>query len=215
MSKIQIIIADDHKVVLDGLEAMINTQSDIEVVGRAIQGEQVLSLLRTVPAQVVVLDIGMPGLDGVETARQILEKHPQVAILILSMHGEHAYVRNLRELGVQGYLLKEEEGTEVLNAIRALADGREYFSRKVIEISRSIKSTHAWEIKFTKRETEVLHGLAHGWENHRIADDMGVEVSTVETHLKSIRVKTSLGSARALVRYAIDNGYGSSGAGRK
>lgn len=211
MNKIHIIIADDHKVVLDGLEAMLGAQPDIEVVGRATHGEQVLSLLRTVAVDVVVLDISMPGrIDGVETARQILETHPHVAILILSMHGEHAYVRNLRDMGVQGYLLKEEEVTEVVAAIKALADGREYFSRKVIEIARSVRNSQATagEIKFTKRETEVLHGLARGWDNQRIADDMGVEISTIETHLRSVRAKTGLGSGRALVRWTIDQGYG-------
>jgi DNA-binding NarL/FixJ family response regulator len=210
MKKISIILADDHKVFLDGLEAMFKVHPDIEIVGTATQGAQVLSLLRTIPTQVVVMDISMPGKDGVETSRQILEDHPDVAILILSMHGEHAYVKSLREMGVHGYLLKEEDKSELEAAIKALAAGREYFSRKVIEISRSIKTSTAVaeEVKFTKRESEVMNGLSKGWENQKIADAMGVEMSTVETHLKSIRVKTGLGSARALVKYAIDRGFG-------
>jgi two-component system, NarL family, nitrate/nitrite response regulator NarL len=211
MSTVNIVIADDHKVVLDGLEAILRTQPDFEVVGRAIHGEQVLALLRSRTVNVVVLDIAMKdGMDGVETARQILDKHTHVSVLMLSMHGEYAYVRNLKDLGVHGYLLKEEEGTELIAAVRALADGREYFSRKVNEISRSMnpsKST-VGEVKFTKREKEVLAGLAQGWENQRIADGMGVEISTVETHLKSIRVKTGIGSGRGLVRFAIDGGFG-------
>ena len=210
MKKIRIILADDHLVFLEGLEAVFKIHPDIEVVGRATHGDQVLALLRTVDAQVVVLDIGMPGKDGVETTKEILKNFPDVAILILSMHGEHAYVRNLRDLGVHGYLLKGEDKSELEAAIKALACGREYFSRKVVEISRSPKPMLDTEekVNFTKRETEVMHGLAEGWENQKIADAMTVEISTVETHMKSIRAKTGLGSARSLVKYAIDRGYG-------
>lgn len=210
MKKIRIILADDHLVFLEGLEAVFKIHPNIEVVGRATHGDQVLSLLRTVDAQVVVLDISMPGKDGVETTKEILKSFPDVAILILSMHGEQAYVRNLRELGVHGYLLKEEDKSELESAVMALACGKEYFSSKVVGIARSPKPALDSEenVKFTKRETEVMNGLAEGWENQKIADAMTVEISTVETHMKSIRAKTGLGSARALVKYAIHKGYG-------
>ncbi len=210
MKKISTILADDHRVFLEGLEAVFRNHPDIEVVGTATSGHQVMALLRTIPTQVVVLDIGMPEMNGVETTKEILKSFPNTAILILSMHGEHAYVKNLRELGVHGYLLKEEDKSELEAAIKALASGREYFSRKVIEISRSVspRPEANEDVKFTRRETEVMNGLAEGWENQKIADAMGVEMSTVETHLKSIRVKTSLGSARALVKFAIDRGFG-------
>ncbi len=210
MKKINIILADDHRVFLEGLEAVFKIHPDIEVVGTATHGAQVLALLRTIPVEVVVLDIGMPGMDGVETAKEILKNFPDVAILILSMHGEHAYVKNLRELGVHGYLLKEEDKSELEAAIKALAAGREYFSRKVTEIARTPKPVEVQgEMpKFTRRETEVMNGLAEGWENQKIADAMTVEISTVETHMKSIRAKTGLGSARSLVKYAIDLGFG-------
>lgn len=210
MKSISVILADDHRVFLEGMEAMFKNHPDIEVVGTATHGEQVLSLLRTVPAQVVVLDIGMPGMDGVATTRKILAHHRDVAILILSMHGEHAYVRNLREIGVHGYLLKEDDKSELEAAIKALAYGREYFSRKVTEIARAIPPAAGPEsdVKFTKRESEVMNGLAEGWDNQRIADEMCVENSTIETHLKKIRFKLDLSSARALVKWAIDHGYG-------
>ena len=210
MKKISIILADDHRVFLEGLEAMFNNHPDIVVVGTATHGDQVLALLRSHPeTQVVVLDIGMPGMDGVATTRQILQHHRDVAILILSMHGEHAYVRSLRELGVHGYLLKEDDKSELEAAIKALADGREYFSKKVTGIARTIPPVQepVLVVKFTKRETEVMNGLAEGWDNQRIADEMCVENSTVETHLKSIRVKTGLGSARALVKFAIEHKF--------
>jgi DNA-binding NarL/FixJ family response regulator len=209
MEKIKIILADDHKVFLDGLVAVFKDHPSIEIIGIATHGEQALALLRISNPNVIVLDIIMPGLNGVETAREIIKNHPDVAILILSMNNEYGYIRSLREIGVHGYMLKGADKAELETAIKALADGREYFSREVTEIARNGKSQEngPTAIKFTKRETEVLRGLAKGWDNPEIATDMGVELSTVETHLKSIRTKTALSGARALVKYAIDNGY--------
>lgn len=210
MKKIRVILADDHKVFLEGLEAILKDHPDIEIVGTAHHGHTVLALLRTTIVDVVLLDISMPELDGIETTKIILRDFPDVKILILSMHSDPTYVRNLRDLGVHGYLLKEADRTELEEAIKTLDKGREFFSIKVTQIARSSPKTLGQEtdIKFTKRETEVMNGLAEGWENQKIADAMHVEMSTVETHLKSIRAKTGLGSARALVRWAIDHGFG-------
>jgi DNA-binding NarL/FixJ family response regulator len=210
MKKIRILLVDDHRVFLDGLEAMFRDHLDIEVVGTATSGKQALAMLKAAQPDVLVLDIGLLDMSGVDVAKEVLKQFPDVAILVLSMHGEQAYVRNLRDLGVHGYLLKEADKAELEAAIKALGDGREYFSRQVTEIFRTAKTgaSTTQEVKFTKREMGVLDGLAQGWENQAIADQMGVEVSTVETHLKSIRVKTGLSSARALVKYAIDAGFG-------
>ncbi|MFN8396600.1 MAG: response regulator transcription factor [Bacteroidia bacterium] len=210
MEKIKVILADDHTVVLDGLQAVLRDQPDIEVVGIATHGEQALALLRSTEPDVVVLDISMPGLNGKDTAREILKKHPKTKVLILSMHAEYSYIRALREMHVHGYLLKGSSSKEVLDAIRSLAEGRDYFSREVNEIYRTgPKPTSNGEMPhFTKREKEVLSWLAKGLDNPDIADKMCVGLATVESHMRSLRSKINQSGARALVVFAIENGFG-------
>lgn len=210
MKKIKVIFVDDHPIILKGLDAVFKNDDEIEVLGFATRGEEALSLLRVMNPDVVVLDISMPGIGGVETTKQILNLYPEISILIFSMHGEYSFVKLIRELGVHGFILKDSGFLELKNAIKTLAEGREYFSREVNLIARSASrsQSNATEIKFTKRETEVLNGLAHGWDNTEIADRIIANVATVESHLKSIRAKTGLSSARALVRFAIENGFG-------
>lgn len=209
MEKIKVVLADDHKVFLDGLESIFRGHEEIEVVGLATHGQQVLSLVRSCQPQVVVLDIGMPGLDGVEATRRIIQEFPSVSILILSVNGEIAYIRKLKEMGVHGYLLKETDKWELERAVKILSSGGMYFSAAVREIESLAKtrSGEAQPVEFTKKEKLVLGGLAKGWGNEEIANDLAVQVSTIETHLKNIREKTGISGQRALVKYAIEGGY--------
>lgn len=211
MNKIKVLLADDHKVFLDGLESVLCIEPEFEIVGVATHEKQVMGFLRSTTPHVLVLDISMPGVDGIEIAQQVLKQYPDIAILMLSFSAEASHILKLREMGVQGYLIKSSDSSEVKAAIRALANGQEYFSREVLEIARASrqKVTAPSPLQFTKKEEEVLDGLAEGWDNHKIADEMTVEMSTVDTHLKNIRHKLEIGSARALVKYAIENGYGS------
>lgn len=210
MEKIKVILADDHTVVLDGLQAVLREQSDIEVVGIATHGEQALALLRSSEPDVVVLDISMPGLNGKDTARDILKKHPKTKVLILSMHSEYSFIRALREMQVHGYLLKGSSSKELLDAIRSLAAGRDYFSREVNDIYRNGPKSESSGVMphFTKREKEVLGWLAKGLDNPDIADKMCVGLATVESHMRSLRSKVNQSGARALVVFAIENGFG-------
>jgi two-component system, NarL family, nitrate/nitrite response regulator NarL len=210
MNKIKVLLADDHKVFLDGLESVLALEPEFEIVGVATHDKQVMGILRSSTPNVMVLDISMPGVDGIEIAQQVLRQYPDVAILMLSFSAEASHIIKLREMGVQGYLIKSSDSSEVKKAIRTLANGQEFFSSEVLAIARAgrNKATITSPLQFTRKEEEVLDGLAEGWDNHKIADEMTVEMSTVETHLKNIRHKTEIGSARALVKFAIDNGYG-------
>jgi DNA-binding NarL/FixJ family response regulator len=210
MNRIKIILADDHKVFLDGLESVFQGEQEFEIVGVATHDKQVMGILRSTQPDVLVLDISMPGVDGIEVARQVMEQYPNVAIMMLSFSAEPSHILKLREMGIQGYLIKSSDSSEVKLAIRTLANGQEYFSREVLEIARAGKQRkqEPLSLKFTKKEEDVLDGLAEGLDNQQIADQMQVEISTVETHLKNIRTKSGLPGARALVRFAMLNNYG-------
>jgi DNA-binding NarL/FixJ family response regulator len=210
---IRILLADDHAVVRDGVRALLEKQSDMAVVAEAADGREAAQMADEHRPDVVVMDIGMPNLNGIDATRRILSAHPQVAVVILSMHQDESYVLRSLKAGAKGYLLKDSLRSDVLDAIRAVAQGRSYLTRK---ISRMMQEDYIREMEqrglddsydlLTDREREVLQLAAEGKPNKEIAGALKISVTTVETHRTHILQKLGLHSVPELILYAVRKG---------
>ncbi len=206
---IKIIIADDHEIVLDGLTSIINNNNDIEIVGKALNGIQVIELLKSNPVDAVVLDIEMPEMDGVETARIIKETYPEIKILILTMYNEIGFIRKILEAGAHGYILKNKGKEELVTAIKSIYNGMDYFGEEVSKtLFSSMRNNNVTgEIKLTKKEIEILKLIANGHTTPIISDTLFIAHSTVETHRRNLIEKTGTKGTKGLIKFAIENGY--------
>jgi two-component system, NarL family, nitrate/nitrite response regulator NarL len=209
---INVIIADDHQIVLDGLKSLLEREKDICSVGEALNGIELLTLLEKKQADVAVIDIDMPRMNGIEATKEIKKLYPEVKVLILSMYNDNEYIRQLIETGASGYILKNKGKEELVNAIRKIATGGEYYGDAVVktliaDIKKPRKSPSDVSITLTKRETEVLELIAEGNSTPLIADKLFIAHCTVETHRRNLIDKLSVANTKELIRYAIENGY--------
>lgn len=206
---ITILLADDHAIVRDGLRALLHGQSDLEVVGAAANGREAVQEASRLQPQVVVMDIAMPELNGVEAAIQIRETCPSTAILIVSMHSSTEHVVRALRAGCRGYLLKDCAGTEVVDAIRAVHAGQRYLGQKiestVIDDYIAKRGGDPLE-QLSRREREILRHLAAGRSNIEIARLLGLSPKTVHTYRIRMMQKLELQALPALVRFAIQHG---------
>jgi two-component system, NarL family, response regulator NreC len=210
---IRILIADDHEVVRDGVRALLEKQTDMEVIGEASDGREAAQMAEDLRPDVVVMDVGMPNLNGIDATRRILSAHPHIAVLILSMHQDESYVLRSLKAGAKGYLLKESLRSDVLEAIRAVSQGRSFLTRK---ISRMMQEDYIQEMEqrgledsydlLTDREREVLQLAAEGKPNKEIAGALNISLTTVETHRTHILQKLGLHSVPELILYAVRKG---------
>jgi len=210
---IRILLADDHEVVRDGVRALLEKQVDMVIVAEAADGREAAQLAEELRPDVVVMDIGMPNLNGIDATRRILAAHPQIAVLILSMHQDESYVLRSLKAGAKGYLLKDSLRSDVLEAIRAVAQGRSFLTRK---ISRMMQEDYIQEMEqrgledsydlLTDREREVLQLAAEGKPNKEIASSLNISLTTVETHRTHILQKLGLHSVPELILYAVRKG---------
>ncbi len=183
----RIILADDHKIVREGLRWMLSDEDDVEIVGEADSGEALLKLVDRVDADIVLLDVRMPGMSGLDALEILSERVPDLKVIILSMHGEPAYVRRAVELGAAGYLLKSSDRDELLGALAAVAAGKAYIQGEVTEtLMKSISGQEAGTSLLSPRETEILVLVSRGLENKQIATELGISEATVKTHLKGV-----------------------------
>ena len=216
MPKARILLVEDHIVVRQGLKALLSGESDIEVVGEADNGREALQRVSDLQPDLVLMDISMPGLNGIEATRQICQNHPGVEVVILSMHSNEEYVFQVLRAGASGYVLKQSDSSEVLTAIRAALAGGSFLSPP---ISRAVIDDyiHRAEARgrsdtldlLTPREREVLQLLAEGLSNQEIADQLSISVKTVETHRGNMMKKLSVESKTELVKYALRKGWAS------
>ena len=206
---IKVIIADDHKIVLEGLVSLISPNNDIVIIGEANNGNEVLQILEKKETDVVVLDIDMPEMDGIEATKIIRKRYPKVKILILTMHSTIGFVRKIVETGANGYILKNKGKEELVSAIKALHAGGEYFGQDItkILISSLKQSNMAGEIKLTRREIEVLKLIADEFTTPMISEKLHIAPTTVETHRRNLIEKTGVATTNGLVRFAVENGY--------
>jgi DNA-binding NarL/FixJ family response regulator len=203
--KIQIILVDDHQLFRSGINFIIGETDDIEIVFEASNGQEFLENLHYFQPDVILMDINMPIIDGVEATRKALEKYPDLKILVLSMFGEVDYYNTMIDLGVKGFILKDIDNEELIEAIRKVNNGGSYFSQELL--LQLIKNKPTGEqIDLTRREKEVLELICQGLSNQEISDKLFISQRTVERHRSSLLSKTDSKNSVSLVVYAIKNG---------
>jgi two-component system, NarL family, nitrate/nitrite response regulator NarL len=215
MKPITVLLADDHMVVREGLRALLQAESDIEVIGEAQDGRKAVQLTKALRPAVVVMDIAMPQLNGLEATRQILKMLPATRVLILSAHGDDAYVEQANEIGVAGFLIKQASALVLAKAVREVHGGKRYFSpsvskrndeRNAMAIRGASGRSKKTTIGLTSREMEVLQLIAEGMANKQTAAELGISIKTVEKHRQSLMRKLDIHDTAGLTRYAITAG---------
>ena len=204
MALVRLVIVDDHALVRDGLRARLSVVPDLEVVGEAADGAQALQLAGEVAPDLMLVDVGMRGMNGIELAAALRERHPAIRVLMLSMYDTREYVLSAIRVGARGYVLKESPTEDILAAIRVVCAGGNYFSA---QISSLVLRQDAEVPQLTAREHEVLLLLAHGESNKAVARKLDISVRTVEAHRLSLRRKLGADSASALLKIALTNGW--------
>jgi DNA-binding NarL/FixJ family response regulator len=204
----RILLADDHAVVRHGFRRILDAQEDMEVVGEVSNGREAVEQSATIQPDVVIMDVTMPQLNGIEATRRIAEQLPRTRILALSMHRDSVYVREILRAGARGYLLKDSSEADLIAAVRAVAQGEGYLSPAVSEAVLSDYRKHVTNPVdlLTSREREVLQLVAEGKTNKEVANSLNLSVYTVEAHRGKIMEKLNLHSASEMVRFAIRNG---------
>ena len=206
--RIRILLADDHAVVRKGFQFILAAQPDFEIVGEASNGKEAVELALSLQPDVVVMDVSMPELSGIEATRRIGEACPKARVLALSMHRDSAYVREILRAGARGYILKDANENDLLGAVRAVSKGDGYLSPAVSDAVLNDYRKHVTDPVdlLTGREREVLQHIAEGKTNKEIAVLLGLSVYTVEAHRGRVMEKLNLHSTGELVRFALRNG---------
>ena len=211
---IKVILADDHPVIREGIKAVVTAKDkDIEIIGEATNGKEVLEMADNRPADVYMLDISMSVLNGIETARRLIQIDPRSRIIILSIHDERTFVERALECGARGYILKESASEEVVNAIREVNQGRYFLSpgisKFVVQGFLERRYDHRQYKKFaslTRREREIVQLIGEGLTNKEIAGKLRISLNTVNVHQKNIMAKLNIHRKANLIRYALKEG---------
>ena len=213
MPPIRILLADDHAILREGLRTLLEGQGEFEVVGDAANGREAVELAELHNPDVAIVDVAMPGLNGIEATRRITANNPKTAVVILSMHSDESYILRSLKAGARAYLLKDSLKTDLIEAVRAAVRGKSYFSPKVSQVlkedyvnelaARGAEDT--WEL-LTDREREILQLVAEGKTNKEIAAVLNISTYTIDTHRSHILQKLNLHSAPELILYAVRKG---------
>lgn len=219
MERLRILIADDHEVVRQGIVGMLTSRRDWEVCGQASDGREAIKMVEKLKPDLVILDITMPGLNGIDTARQIRKMLPDIKILIYSMHYAERLVQEVFQAGADGYVLKTDAGKHLVQAIETIMSGQRFVSSKVSEVifegflrgtgggtGGAGEPAQATEERLSARERETVQLLAEGKSNKEVAAILGISPKTAETHRATIMRKLGLSTFSDLVRYAVRNG---------
>ena len=205
---IKILLADDHAIVRQGLKLILSAHSDLQVVGEAANGREAIDLAQKLQPDMVLIDVAMPELNGIEATRRMIESTPRLRVLVLSMHKEPVYVREILKAGARGYILKDAIDTELLGAVLAVARGDGYISPAV---SGALLNDYRHNVTdpidlLSSREREVLQLIAEGKTNKEIATRLNLSVYTVDSHRGKVMDKLNLHSTGELVRFAVRHG---------
>src|SRR5689334_12193236 len=208
MKRIRILLADDHAVVRQGFKMILSAQPDMDIVGEAGNGREAVELAESLTPDIVVMDVAMPELNGIEATRRLAASVPHTRVVALSMHKDSVYVREILRAGARGYLLKDSPPADLLAAVRSVASGQSYLSPAV---SNAVLDDYRRHVTnpidlLTTREREVLQMLAEGKTNKEIAGVLNLSVYTVDAHRGRIMEKLNLHSINDLVRFAVRNG---------
>lgn len=206
--KIRVLLADDHAVVRQGFRLILSNQADMQIVGEASNGHEVLEVAAKVQPDVIIMDVAMPELNGIEATRRLAASSPRTRVLALSMHKDSVYVREILRAGARGYLLKDSFDTDLVAAVRAVARGEGYLSPGV---SEAVLSDYRKQVSdpldlLSAREREVLQMIAEGKTNKEIATALNLSVYTVDAHRGRIMEKLNLHTAGEIVRFAMRKG---------
>ena len=214
--KLRVVLADDHTLVRQGISALLRAAPDVSVVGEAETGWQAVEMVRKLNPDVVLMDISMPELDGVEAAREILKEGSATRVIMLSAYGDEQYVRELVKVGITGYLLKHTLAEDLLTAIREAGKGKVFFSPSISwRLSQCYRNndaggdSHAEQSAFsllTARERQILRLIAQGLANKQIADELSLSIKTIEKHRQNLMNKLKIHDIATLTRYAIARG---------
>jgi len=210
MSNIKILLADDHGVVRKGLRFLLERQADMEVVGEAKDGREAVRLAEELNPTIVIMDIAMPLLNGIDATAQIIKRNPGIGVIILSMHADEGYLVRILTAGAKGYLLKDSAETDVVRAVQTVAQGKPSFSPQIAQAlledyMRQLQQRgleDSYEL-LTEREKEILQLLAEGKSNKEVATILGLSVYTVETHRANLMQRLNLHSTAEIVLYAV------------
>ncbi len=214
MNKIRVILADDHSLVREGTKGLLEAEPDIEVVGEASDGEEAVELVANLRPQVVLMDIAMPRVNGIEATRRIKTENPATAVLVLTAYDNDQYIFALLDAGAAGYLLKNVKGRDLVNAVRAVCAGEavldpvvanKVFARLAGSATPSTGQTHAHDL--SEREMEILRLAARGMSNKHIADALHLSRRTVQAHLANVFGKMDVGSRTEAVLEALKRGW--------
>jgi DNA-binding NarL/FixJ family response regulator len=219
MKRITVMLAEDHTIVREGFRKMLELEDDLDVVGEAQDGRQAVALVKKFRPAVVLMDIAMPLLNGLEATRQLLKAVPGTKVLILSAHNDDAYVKNATDSGAVGFLLKQTSAHVVCEAIREVHNGKTFFCPAVARRLRQLEGKSAdrtgrpqpRNARLTSREMEVLQLIAEGKANKETAAELGISIKTVEKHREKVMSKLNIHDTAGLTRYAIGAGIVESG----
>ena len=210
-SKISIIIVDDHEIFRDGLKSVLSQIEDFRIIGEAENGEYLLKLLNKVTCDVILMDIEMPIMDGIEATKQALNKIPSLKIITLSSYGQQVYYQKMISAGAHGFVQKKSGKYELEKAIKAVYNGGNYFPQEILKKiitkpdHKDIESITEKKWGITKRELEILQLICNGLTNHEIADNLYISPKTVDNHRTNLLSKTSTRNSANLVMFAIKN----------
>jgi len=213
MKKLRILLADDHIVMRTGLRALLERQPNLEVVGESENGREAIELVSSLRPDVVVMDVGMPVLNGIEATKTIVTQHPTVAVVILSMYVDESYIMRALKAGARGYLLKDSAPADLISAIQAVSQNKSFFSPKVsrilaedyVRVLKQKGAVDSYDL-LTSREREILQLIAEGKANKEVATALNISPYTVETHRSHILEKLNLHNPAELILYAVRKG---------
>lgn len=209
---IRVVLIDDHAVLREGLKLLLNSEADITVIGEAVDGREAITVVNELNPDVIISDISMPGLNGIESVRMIRSDHPYLKIIILSMHENQEYVREVLQAGADGYVVKQSDASEVITAIRAVVAGGAYLSPNISKhlIDGYLSQTPddiPGAPQLTTREREVAQLIGEGLSTREISETLHISIKTVETHRLNIMKKLNTKNQADIIKYAIKKGW--------
>ena len=211
MKDVRILLVDDHQLIIDGLKSLLNDTEGIRVVSNSNNGKSAIELLEVLDVDVILMDIDMPIMNGLDAAKIIKQKHSSIKIIMLSMHSEKAMIKDLIQIGVDGYLLKNSSKEELINAIVKVSAGGQYFSSDVtlsllIDDSSEIRGNSLKGVNLTNREIEIIKLIAEGYTNKEIGEKLFISHRTVDSHRTNLMKKLEVNNVAGLISYAIKRG---------
>ncbi len=197
MTSSSIIIVDDHQLFREGLKFILNEMDGIDIIGEAGNGTEFLHLIEAYKPDLAIIDIRMPGMDGIEATRKALELYPDIKIMIISMFGEERYYTSLSDMGVKGFILKDSDNEELKHAVNTILKGNSYFSQKLL-VNLIKNKEQKQELDITRREREILTLICKGFSSYQIAEELNISERTVERHRSNLLQKTNSSNSISL-----------------